>query len=165
MAKFKFTKKQFEDAVQPKQKDEGEEESQEKKQLKETIGSIDSEYQNAPNRTYNGIAVPNAVEKKYEMPSEEETAKKAQNEISPLYDAKIQSLTSENALARQNVEDQKDELYERAEESLKTLKKSYDGAKENTSHEALKRGLARSSIILNQLSDLEQSHLGAASFS
>ena len=162
MGKFKFTKQQFEELSQTKKQDDGsEEESEKKKQLKEAIGSIDDEYKNSPNRTYGDVAIPNAVEKTYTMPTEEETAKKAQSEISPLYDAKMQSLTSENAMARQNVEDQKDELYQRAEESLKELKKTYDGAKENTSHEAIKRGLARSSIILNQLNDLEQSRIGA----
>ena len=162
MAKFKFTKRQFEDAIEPKREEEsGEEESEEKRQLKETIKEIDNVYKSTPTRTYEDVTVPYGVEKSYEMPTEKETAKKAQSEISPFYDAKIQSLTTENEMAKQNVEDEKDELYQRAEESLKQLKKTYDNAKENTSNEAIKRGLARSSIILNQLSDLEQSHIGA----
>ena len=124
MAKFKFTKRQFEDAIEPKREEEsGEEESEEKRQLKETINEIDNVYKSTPTRTYEDVTVPYGVEKSYEMPTEEETAKKAQSEISPLYDAKIQSLTTENEMAKQNVEDEKDELYQRAEESLKQLKK------------------------------------------
>ncbi|MBR2337271.1 MAG: hypothetical protein IKA61_04950 [Clostridia bacterium] len=162
MAKFKFTKKQFEEASADKQQEgTAEEESEEKKKLKEKLGEIDSEYKSAPNRTYNGIAVPNVEEKTYEMPSDEQVAKKADEEISPLYDAKIQSLNSESEFQRESVENEKDELYQRAEQSLKELKKTYDKARENTSDEAIKRGLARSSIILNQLKDLENSEINA----
>lgn len=161
MTKIKFTKKEFEEAVNPVVQDGDTGESEEKKKLKDTIDQISDEYKTAPNRTYGDITIPNTVEKTYEMPSDEETYKRAESEVSPLYNAKIQSLTSESAMAQQNVEDEKDELYERAEESLKQLNKTYNGSKENASNEALKRGLARSSIILNQLSDLEQARLNA----
>ena len=163
MLKFKFTKKQFEEATAPK-KSGGEsdaEESEEKKKLKETISNIDDEYKNSPNRTYGDVSVPNAVEKTYTKPTDEETMQKANDEISPLYEAKIESVTSKNNMERQNVEDEKDELYERAKESLKELQKTYENAKQNTSNEAIKRGLARSSIVLNQLSDLENSEINA----
>ena len=161
MAKIKFTKKQFEEIIQPKEQEDDSGESQEKKNLKETISNIETEYNNSPYRTYGDITVPNAVEKTFEKPTEEETFKKAEEEISPLYNAKMQSLTSESAMAQQSVEDEKDELYIAAEESLKHLNKSYDGAKESASNEAVKRGLARSSIILSQLNDLEKSRIGA----
>ncbi len=174
MAKFKFTKQQYEEALKPQIKDDGGEDAKldinkdkgkadnsEKEKLKDKIEVIDSEYKNAPNRTYGDVVVPNVVEKTYEMPSSEETRKKVEDEISPLYDAKLNSLNSKNATEIQNAEEEKDELYQKAEESLKQLKKTYDSAKENTSHEAIKRGLARSSIILNQLSDLEQGRISA----
>ena len=159
--KIKITKKQFEDAVKPKETESSEEESEEKKNLKDTIGAIEKEYQTSPSRTYGDVTVPNTVEKTYEMPSSEETIKKAESEISPLYNAKIQSITSENTMAQQNIEDEKDELFKRAEESLNELKRTYDGARENTSNEAIKRGLARSSIVLNQLNDIERGHIDA----
>lgn len=155
MAKFKITKKEFERASEYNQNDQTEEESEEKKQLKDTIGKLDEEYKNSPNRTYGDTVIPNAVEKTYTRPSDEETVKKVEEEISPLYNEKLKALNSESNFTQQNLEEEKDELYKRAEQSLKELKKSYESAKENTSNEALKRGLARSSIILNQLKDLE----------
>ncbi len=163
MGKFKLTKKDFDMLSQEKSESESEEsESEEKKKLKEDISKIDSEYKNSPVRTYGDIEVPNTAEKTYKMPTHEETVDKASSEISPLYDAKINSLNSESSFAEQKLEDEKDELYKRAEQSLKELKGVYDGAKESTSNEALKRGLARSSIILNQLKDLEGERIEAA---
>ena len=161
MAKIRFTKKQFEEIFKPAKQEETTSESEEKNKLKETIINIDNEYKSSPNRTYGDITVPNVVEKTYEKPSDEETLKKAEEEISPLYDAKMQKLTSKSAMEQQSIEDEKDELFKTVEESLKHLNRSYDGAKENASNEALKRGLARSSIILNQLNDLEQGRIGA----
>lgn len=161
MGKFKITKKQFETASEYKQNEQAEEESEEKKKLKETITKLDEEYKNSPDRTYGDTKIPNTVEKTYEKPTNEQTIDKADSEISPLYQAKMQSLTSESNMKQQNLEDKKDELYQRAEESLKELRKSYDSAKENTSNEALKRGLARSSIVMNLLNDLEGERINA----
>lgn len=132
-----------------------------KDELKKTISDLDTEYKNSPVRTYGDIEVPLTKEKVYEMPSDEEIKKKAEEQVAPIYDAKMNTITSEGQLAQKGVESEKDELYKRAEESLKELRKSFNRAKENTSNEAVKRGLARSSIVLNQLSDLENSLIGA----
>lgn len=168
MKKFKISIKDFENLnkknsineplTENKYVDEekDKEESKEKQDLKETIEKISDEYEKTTTRTYGDVEVPITQEKEYEMPSLEQTTKKATEEIAPLYDAKEQAIETKGEIKTQALNDEKDELYKRAEDSLKTLNSTYDVASSNTSNQALKRGLARSSIILNQLADLER---------
>ena len=168
MKKFKISIKDFEnlDEIEKvneplKENNDGEEETHEKIDLKEKIEKINDEYEKTTTRTYNGIEVPVAIEKDYEMPSLEQTTQKATGEIEPLYEAKKDAVISKGEIRNQALEDEKDELLKAVEDSLKTLNTSYDKAKDSASNEALKRGLARSSIILNQLGNLENGRVNA----
>ncbi|MBQ7373342.1 MAG: hypothetical protein IJW64_02115 [Clostridia bacterium] len=167
MKKIKISQKQYEDLLQDQnsqdlnsQSTDGSE-SQEKEDLKEQIEQINDEYENTTTRTYGDVVVPQTQEKVYEMPSIEETTQKATEEIEPLYDAKKESIETQGEIKTQALEQEKDEFIKAVEDSLKTLNSSYDKAKDSASNEALKRGLARSSIILNQLDSLEKGRVTA----
>ena len=167
MKKIKISQKLYEDLLQDQnsqdlnsQSTDGSE-SQEKEDLKEQIEQINDEYENTTTRTYGDVVVPQTQEKVYEMPSIEETTQKATEEIEPLYDAKKESIETQGEIKTQALEQEKDEFIKAVEDSLKTLNSSYDKAKDSASNEALKRGLARSSIILNQLDSLEKGRVTA----
>ena len=168
MGRMLFTEIDFKNSSKQKaQVENGEqtagEDSAEKKKLKETIEVIQNEYDSTPERTYGDMKIPVAVEKKYTPPTLEETTKTATEQISPVYDAKINTAQTESAYQKKQKEAEKEDVYERAESSLSTLRASADTARENTSDQALKRGLARSSIVAQLLNDIETEKLSAES--
>ncbi len=162
MKKFKITEKDFEKLTAPTETSIAEEEENEKKKkLKEDLLGFQEEYESSPNRTYSGIEIPNVVEKEYVAPTKEETKNKVTQTVTPLYDAKMQTVKDESEFEQRQKEDDIDLIYQRAKESLSEIDKSYAKSKENLSDEAIKRGLARSSIVASQLADLEKAKLGA----
>ena len=162
MKKFKITEKDFEKLTAPTEPSTAEEEeSEKKKKLKEDLLGFQKEYESSQSRTYSGIEIPNVVEKKYVAPTKEETETKVTQTVTPLYDAKMQTVKDENEFEQRQKEDDIDLIYQRAKESLSEIDKSYGKSKENLSDEAIKRGLARSSIVASQLADLEKAKLGA----
>ncbi len=70
---------------------------------------------------------------------------KNKQEISDLYGGKIDKKN-----------DKKTELEETGKKSQSIINAAYDKSSKNLSNDALKRGLARSSIVINQLSGLEE---------
>ena len=163
MSKITITKQDF-DALESQERvtPTSENVSAKKKKLQEKIEAIEEEFQNAPGRTYAGITIPQTEEKTFEMPSDDEIKKVAEDEYTPLYDAKKQTVKSQSEIKQNEVKAEEDEINKKARESLDSLKKTYSTAKENTSDQALKRGLQRSSIVLEQLHDLEKGEASAA---
>ena len=162
MKKFKITEKDFEKLTAPTEPSTAdEEESEKKKKLKEDLLGFQEEYESSQSRTYSGIEIPNVVEKEYVAPTKEETETKVTQTVTPLYDAKMQTVKDENEFEQRQKEDDIDLIYQRAKESLGEIDKSYAKSKESLSDEAIKRGLARSSIVASQLADLEKAKLGA----
>lgn len=162
MKKFKITEKDFEKLTAPtKPSTAEEEESEKKKKLKEDLIGFQEEYETSKSRTYSGVEIPNVVEKEYVVPTKEETKTKVTQTVTPLYDAKMQTVKDESEFEQRQKEDDIDLIYQRARESLGEIDKSYAKSKENLSDEAIKRGLARSSIVASQLADLEKAKLGA----
>lgn len=143
------------------QTEESKVDTEEKKKLKETINVIQNEYDSTPERTFGDMKIPVAVEKKYTPPTLEETAKTATDQIAPVYDAKISTAQAESEYKKKQKQAEKDDLYERAESSLAQIRASANTAKENTSNQAMKRGLSRSSIVAQLLNDIENEKLSA----
>lgn len=95
----------------------------------------------------------------YKAPTQEEVAKKAENS---LYDYKTSGVDSIN-----NKYDLQNSLVDKSIKDLKTNEKeqkaniedTYSRVKENASNDAIKRGLARSSIIVNKLENYDNKML------
>ena len=133
--------------------------SDKKNKLMSKIDKITYEYKNTPTRTYGGVTVPTLTEKEFSMPTDEEIRKTAVDSFSDVYDDKRQSATDESKIKTQALKEKSSELEEKVKESLANLNRNYGVAKENASKEALKRGLARSSIITNQLGELDKERI------
>ena len=165
MGKIKITQTDFENLTN--QNNEGvktvadQEGTPKKKKLHETIDVIQKEYDNAPDRTYGDVKIPNAIERTYDAPTLEQTVKSATEQIAPTYDAKIQTAQTEGDFKKKQKQEEKDEVVERAEASIANLRASAGEATENTSNQALKRGIARSSIVAQLLNDIESAKVSA----
>ena len=133
--------------------------SDKKNKLMSKIDKITYEYKNTPTRTYGGVTVPTLNEKDFSMPTDAEIRKTAVDSFSNVYDDKRQSATDESKIKTQALKEKSSELEEKVKESLANLNRNYGEAKENASKEALKRGLARSSIITNQLGELDKERI------
>ena len=165
MGKITITQTDFENMT--KQNNDGaktvaeQEETSKKKKLHETIDVIQKEYDEAPDRTYGDVKIPNVIEKTYVAPTLEQTVQSATEQIAPTYDAKIQTAQTEGDFKKKQKQEEKDEVVERAEESIANLRASAGEATENTSNQALKRGIARSSIVAQLLNDIESAKISA----
>ena len=135
--------------------------SDKKNNLMSKIEKITYEYKNTPTRTYGGVTVPTLTEKEFSMPTDIEIRKTAVDSFSDVYDDKRQSATDESKMKTQALKEKSSELEEKVKESLANLNRNYGVAKENASNEALKRGLARSSIITNQLGELDKDRISS----
>jgi len=132
-----------------------------KKTLLDQIQKINDEYDSATGMTFNGVTIPKVEEKVYKMPTEEQIKAIVSQEVSPTYDVQKEHVKQQGEAQTAQLKEQLDELEEAVKKSMSQLKKSYGQAKENASNEALKRGLGRSSIILNQLQDLEKGEISS----
>lgn len=127
--------------------------------LYDKLEKITRDYEKKDTRTYNGTVVPDLKEKTYDAPTDEE--------ITAYVTAEEKSATADKkAKAEKTAADKKAALSAKIDsvnsdvgETEKRINAAYDAAKENASNEALKRGIARSSIVSEQLKELDEGRI------
>lgn len=89
----------------------------------------------------------------------EEIEKEAQNSLATYKSEQEKSIADENKEKESKLIADKETLLKSGEQEKNTLEGYYANAKQNVSDEALKRGLARSSIVINQLGAFDQDQI------
>lgn len=93
--------------------------------------------------------------KEYDAPTDEDIEKLAEKSVGEKYEGQKEILGDKKNLAVEELENKKLKLELNNEESKKALKSAYDEAKDEVSKQAIRRGIARSSIVLERLSKLD----------
>lgn len=87
--------------------------------------------------------------------SEDEVVSQAQNSLHEFKDASLKQIENDYALNKEKLENQEKVLQEGAQEAKENLSNTVDKLKTDASNDAIKRGLARSSIIVNKLASYD----------
>lgn len=126
------------------------------KKNKSKVDEINSKIDSISNK-YNGAnenSVPDKIEldrMEYTRPSEEDIKKSSEDSLKYYKDSGISNINDEYKLKNDELYSNKKDLIENTENSKQKLNDYYTEAKNNAESQALKRGLSRSSIIINQL--------------
>lgn len=97
--------------------------------------------------------------KTFVEPTDDEIKKQAQDSLMEYKNATKNKIQSENKLAVDNISKEIEEIKNSAENNKITTNSYYDKAKQDAENDALKRGLSRSSIIINTLSAFDQNRI------
>lgn len=133
--------------------------SAEKKSLYDSLDKINDDYEKTDVRSYNGTVIPKLNEKTYDAPTDEEIIKTATEEEKANTARKKQAAEAVAEEKKAALDLQKAGYENYAKESEKRISDSYETAKNNASDEAIKRGIARSSIISEQLKDFDEAKI------
>ena len=133
--------------------------SAEKKSLYDSLDKINDDYEKTDVRSYNGTVIPKLNEKTYDAPTDEEIIKTATEEEKANTARKKQAAEAVAEEKKAALDLQKAGYENYAKESEKRISDSYEAAKNNASDEAIKRGIARSSIISEQLKDFDEAKI------
>lgn len=133
--------------------------SAEKKSLYDSLDKINDDYEKTDVRSYNGTVIPKLNEKTYDAPTDEEIIKTATDEEKANTARKKQAAEAVAEEKKAALDLQKAGYENYAKESEKRISDSYETAKNNASDEAIKRGIARSSIISEQLKDFDEAKI------
>ena len=130
-----------------------------KAELEKTLDKIDADYAANGNRTYGGISVPDLKEKEYNAPTDDEIVAAAEKELGASADVKRNALKSGAQEKTNDLNAEIESVKKAGEERRKSLGEKYAVAKENAENQAIKRGIARSSIVAEQLKDLDKANI------
>ncbi|MFA5758329.1 MAG: hypothetical protein WC942_03000 [Clostridia bacterium] len=124
-------------------------------ELINSFSTIDSSYGSLSKITSgnsNDIATTLGLEKmSYTEPTEEEITQQAENSLSDYKQNSVSNIEEETETEKENLLNSKAGLISSADEEKTETASVYAKAKDSTEKDALKRGLARSSIVINQL--------------
>lgn len=114
---------------------------------------------------YNGsnqTAVPEKItleKMEFVKPTESDVLKQGEDSLNDYKTSGVQSIEDEYKLKEDKLYSDKSSVIDAGNKSKQNLKQYYDNAITNAENQALKRGLSRSSIILNQLDAFEKSKI------
>lgn len=110
---------------------------------------------------HDGVSVDNVSLERKEAKelSDEQIKDMASSELQDYKNSSINAIKDESKLKEQQLNENKQMLQESANEQKENLAAYYDSAKENVSNQALQRGLARSSIVINQLGAFDENQI------
>lgn len=91
----------------------------------------------------------------YEKPSEHDVNTKAENNLIDYKSNNINSINEKYDTKIENINENIENINKSSENDLEKIKNTYESIKEDEKNDAIKRGLARSSIIVNKLSNLD----------
>lgn len=130
-----------------------------KQKLIDVLDGIDAAYDSNKTRTYDGVVVVPYEEKKYDAPTDEELTAQAERDLNDAAKIKADSLKSSAKQKKIDLENKIAEAENSAAKKTAQISTAYSTAKKNASDEAIKRGIARSSIISEQLKDLDTANI------
>lgn len=91
----------------------------------------------------------------YKAPSQDEVLSKAQNSLNDYKSNSIDSINNKYNLQNSQIDKSINNLKSNEKVQMANIENAYSQVKEKASNDAIKRGLARSSIIVNKLSDYD----------
>lgn len=90
---------------------------------------------------------------------DDEISKVAKDSLQEYYSTNVNKINTDSNSEKQNLESSKETKTSSAGDLKNTIEQTYAGVKEDASNDALKRGLARSSIIINKLEAFDNSKI------
>lgn len=132
-----------------------------KDELNENFASIDDKYSNvlSAENGFNETEL-NLERVEANKPSDEEIESTAKQSLADYYNTGVANLKSNAEEETVNLNEKINLETDNASKQKEKVNVSYDQAKENAKDEAIKRGLARSSIIMKQLENYDKAKLG-----
>ena len=128
--------------------------------LQEELDRIEKEYNAAIEPVAPSVPelpdVPSYDRMEYDAPTDEQLAENAENSLSDYKNAGVENIESETAAAKKAKEEEKLAAAAAAEKRAQAVAASYDEATRSFENDALKRGLARSSIAANKSAGLAE---------
>ena len=120
-----------------------------KKQLKDEFESIDNKYHN----TLTGNTEPslNLEKMTFTKPSDEQIKQQATDSLAEYRENSLKDIQQQYSTKMQGIDESIDSKKQNANQQKTELEQKYASLKADASNDALKRGLARSSIIVNTL--------------
>lgn len=125
--------------------------------LLEKFKDVDKKY-SISEREYQSPSL-NLEKMTYEKPTQEEVNKQAENSLKEYKDKSLSSINDEYQTKLEKIDTKISEQKASTENEKQELEQLYGSLKKNASDEAVKRGLARSSIIVNQLEAFDRDML------
>lgn len=95
----------------------------------------------------------------YNVPTQDEVLKKAENSLYDYKTSKQEAINDDYNLQNEQINQSINSIKEDKKEQQAEIENTYSKVKENASNDAIKRGLARSSIIVNKLENYDNKML------
>lgn len=127
-------------------------------ELKDKIKNIDDKYKLdlTFDSTKDDISL-NLERQKYSRPSDEEIRKQAEDSLKSYEDKEQKGIENEYAAGNRKLEEESQKLGGDFESQSKKIEQTYENAKENNKNTFIRRGLSRSSIMQENLKNLDES--------
>ena len=132
-------------------------EEKNKKKLEEIYSKLDSVSNKFSNSNSGSIPEKIELEKmEFEMPTDEEIKTTSENSLKEYKNSNISNIENEFKLKEDELNANKTDVINTTNQTKEQLNTYYNQAIENSENQALKRGLSRSSIVINQLDAFEK---------
>lgn len=99
----------------------------------------------------------------YVAPSQEEVEEKAKNSLQSYKNQEIKAINDDYDKKTEQINQSVEQTKDNSQQAKAEIKDTYSKVKQDASNDAIKRGLARSSIIVNQLSNYDNKMLNELS--
>ena len=136
-----------------------EESNQNSKNLLERFNDVDNKY----NTLSKSNANLNLEKLEYNTPTENEIRSRAKNSLEDDKTKSLSAIEDKYSSKINQIDNDKQQVIDRTTESVSNLEGKYDSIKEATKNDAIKRGLARSSIVINTLNKVDMQKLASIS--
>lgn len=136
-----------------------EESNQNSKNLLERFNDVDNKY----NTLSKSNANLNLEKLEYNTPTENEIRSRAKNSLEDYKTKSLSAIEDKYSSKINQIDDDKQQVIDSTKESVSNLEGKYDSIKEATKNDAIKRGLARSSIVINTLNKVDMQKLASIS--
>lgn len=127
-------------------------------ELKDKIKNIDDKYKLdlTFDSTKDDISL-NLARQKYSRPSDEEIRKQAEDSLKSYEDKEQKGIENEYAAGNRKLDEESQKLGGDFESQSKKIEQTYENAKESNKNTFIRRGLSRSSIMQENLKNLDES--------
>lgn len=127
-------------------------------ELKDKIKNIDDKYKLdlTFDSTKDDISL-NLERQKYSRPSDEEIRKQAEDSLKSYEDKEQKGIENEYAAGNRKLDEESQKLGDDFESQSKKIEQTYENAKESNKNTFIRRGLSRSSIMQENLKNLDES--------
>lgn len=127
-------------------------------ELKDKIKNIDDKYKLdlTFDSTKDDISL-NLERRKYSRPSDEEIRKQAEDSLKSCEDKEQKGIENEYAAGNRKLDEERQKLGGDFESQSKKIEQTYENAKESNKNTFIRRGLSRSSIMQENLKNLDES--------